>query len=64
MPQVLSSATRIVLLLLVVALVIGLFVNVNPAVLPIFKDALLIVLGAFFGMKIQEKPEQDGLKGK
>lgn len=64
MPQVFGSATRIVLLLLVTALVVGLFVPVNDQMVAIFKDALLLVLGAFFGMKITEKPAEDQLSGK
>ena len=50
--EITKSATRLVLLLLVFALVIALFtLRVNNDVLSIFKDALLLVLGAYFGAK-------------
>ena len=64
MLDVLKSATRITLLLLVAALVIGLFVPVNAQTLPVFEKALTFVLGAFFGMKVTEKPNEDALSGK
>lgn len=50
--EISKSATRIVLLMLTFALVVALFVlRVNNDVLAIFKDALLLVLGAYFGAK-------------
>ncbi len=64
MPQLFNSATRIVLLILTVALAIGLFVPVNQEMRDIFKDALLLVLGAFFGMKVSERQGEDSLGGK
>ena len=59
----LPSATRVVLILLVLALVVALFVPVNAAVLPIFEKALTFVLGAFFGMKVVETPVRTALPG-
>lgn len=59
-----KSATRLVLLLMTVTLCGSLFLPVNSSVLPIFEKVLLVVIGAFFGMKISEKPGEDGLLGK
>lgn len=63
--NILSSATRTTLLLLILFLGVALFVPVNETVLEIFKSALLIVLGAFFGAKGNaDASPGDQLKGK
>lgn len=63
--EISKSATRLVLLVFAVALVGALFTHrVNGEVLPIFKDALLLVLGAYFGAKGKATSSGDDLAGK
>lgn len=63
--NILSSATRTGMLLLILFLGVSLFAPVNDAVLDIFENALMIVLGAFFGAKGNSDSEVgDQLKGK